>query len=554
MQSLSCKKRAHCYTNEREEFMSNNISRSEFLKTLTTAGLGIGLATNSLYTAFPKKKGSGEVESNSFKIRGFHIDMRIEIMTMPALKDFAKYLSGLGINALILEYAASYPYETQATITGPNAYTRKELTDFISYCNELGIQVIPLLENLGHVQYILRHERYADLRIEHNILSQVDPLNKNCIILFNDLMEDLISLHPSKYIHLGGDETRHLQNKKFEVYIKKNGVSKLYTQYMKQICDIAILKGKTPLLWADMILRHPEAVTDLPIDKIIFINWIYDGANADKFGSVKALQEKGCTFWGAPALRSGPDDYYLTGWKYHFDNIEKFVPYCRQVDYKSIVMTSWSTSGVYDYKWGFSDALLEMFPVRNVYPLVGFNILVAAYSKALNIDDAIDPEEFVIDYGQKHFGLSEEDGAVLWNYLAHDQVVIRAGKNIDEENISKIRKDFREVSQPIRLMKPKINQKEFEHFRLMADIRLFYLSVRQVEAITESSNFNLSQRDRIGKLLKPLMIISKELNSRFIDLNEGYLFPSELDRLNGLRNERLNRLCCVYGISPTTLP
>lgn len=132
--------------------------------------------------------------------------------------------------------------------------------------------------------------------------------------------------------------------------------------------------------------------------------------------------------------------------------------------------------------------------------------------------------------------------------MAHEQVVIRGGENFEEENIIKIRKAFRDVCLPLRLMKPNNNQREFEHFRLMANIRLFYLSVRQVEAITESSNFNRSQRDRIRKLLKPLMIISKELNSRFIDLNEGYLFPSELDRLNGLRNEWLNRLRSIYGL------
>lgn len=528
--------------------MNEKMSRSEFLKGLATVGVGLSLVGAPFYDAHSTTKDDSGAKGDTFSIRGFHIDMRVEVMTISALKDLAKYLSGLGINAMILEYADSFPYEEQATITGTNAYDRQELKNLIFFCEGLGIQVIPLLENLGHVQYILRHERYSELRIEHNILSQVDPLNKHCISLFNDLIDDLTSLHPSKYIHLGGDETRHLENKKFQGYVDKNGVSRLYTQYMKQICNIAIQKGKTPLLWADMILRHPEAVADLPIDKIIFINWIYNGADADRFGNVKALQEKGCTFWGAPALRSGPDDYFLTNWGYHFNNIEKFIPYCRQADYKSVVMTSWSTSGVYNYKWGSSGALLDMFPIRNVYPLAGFNILVAAYSKALNVKGSINPKEFVIGYGQKHFGLSYGESQALWNYLNHDQIVIPSDKNSTEENISKIRRSFRNVCQPINMMSPKFNQKEFDHFKLMADIRIFYLSARQIEAITESTGFNLTQRGRIRQLLKPLMIKSKELDSRFTGLNKGYLFPSELERLNSLRNEKLGRLWEIYSI------
>lgn len=525
--------------------MSNNISRSDFLKTIATAGLGIGLSNNLLNQTLPNSKNSGDY---TFNIRGFHIDMRIEVMTIQALKNFAKYLSGLDINVIILEYAASFPFQKQATITGQNAYSRDQIKDFVSYCSELGIQVIPLLENLGHVQYILRHERYSNLRIEHDILSQIDPLNKDSILLFNDLIEDLISVHPSKYIHLGGDETRHLNNKKFEPYIQKYGVSKLYTQYMTQICDVAIKRGKTPLLWADMILKHPEAVEDLPIDKIIFINWIYDGADANRFGNVKALQDKGCTFWGSPALRSGPDNYFITGWKYHFDNIKAFIPYSRQADYTGMVMTSWSTSGVYDYQWESpSGALLAMYPLRNVYPLSGFNILVAAYSKALVQKDPIDPEQFVIEYGQEHFGLSKEESKILWDYLNHNQVVLGSGQSFEKKDIGKIRGSFRKVSLPIHQINPLHHQQEFEHFKLMADIRLFYLSVRQVESIIESPEFTRSQINKVNEPLRTLVKASKELDSRFIVLNKGYLHDSELDRLNNLRNMRLKRLWGIYG-------
>lgn len=523
----------------------SEISRSDFLKKITVGGIGA-----RMLIAHPSTNTQAATtgwENHHFRIRGFHVDLRVEIMTIEALKNLASTLALMGINTLILEYTASYPYEKHAVISGPYAYRRDEIEALVSYCKGLGIQVIPLLENLGHVQYILRHEQYANLRIKHSILSQIDPLNKQAIPLFSDLIADLISLHPAKYIHLGGDEARHLHNKKFTEYIHKHGVSKLYTQYIKQICQVAIKKGKTPLLWADMILKYPQAVEDLPVDRIIFIDWNY-GWNVNRFGSIKALQDKGCNFWGAPALRSSPDNYFITRWKKHFNNLKNFIPYARKADYSGIIMTSWSTSGVFDYQWqGTSGTLLEMFPQRNVYSLTAFRILIVAYAQALKMKKPFDPEQFVIHYGKQRFGLSKVEGKVLWNYLSHRQVVIGGGDAFIKKDIKKIQRTFQRVTAPLYRLEPNRHKQEFAQFILMADIRTFYLSVRQIESIIESSEFNRSKIGIVKQQLAKLINNSEELDHRFTVLHEGYLHEGELQRLNQLRNKRLNRLWDIYG-------
>ena len=78
-----------------------------------------------------------------FPIRGFHIDLRIEVMTMPALKAFAKELAGMGINTLVMEWEASYPYEKHATISNKYAYTREQVKSFVAYCDSLGYRCHP---------------------------------------------------------------------------------------------------------------------------------------------------------------------------------------------------------------------------------------------------------------------------------------------------------------------------------------------------------------------------------------------------------------------------
>ena len=55
-----------------------------------------------------------------FAIKAFHLDMRIQVMTMPALKAFVQTLSDGGVNTLIMEYEATYPYDQHPLI--PNEY------------------------------------------------------------------------------------------------------------------------------------------------------------------------------------------------------------------------------------------------------------------------------------------------------------------------------------------------------------------------------------------------------------------------------------------------
>src|SRR5476651_1536374 len=74
-----------------------------------------------------------------FIVKGFHLDLRIQVMTMDALKSFALKLSKDGINTLIMEWEGTYPFEKHPLIPNRYAYTKAEVITFIKYCNGLGI-------------------------------------------------------------------------------------------------------------------------------------------------------------------------------------------------------------------------------------------------------------------------------------------------------------------------------------------------------------------------------------------------------------------------------
>ncbi|MBZ4192142.1 family 20 glycosylhydrolase [Niabella beijingensis] len=480
---------------------------------------------------------SQEKPAPDFEKKGFYIDLRNQVMTMEALKNTAKELAELGINTLVMEWDATYPYENNATISGRLAYTREEISSFVNYCGKIGIDVIPIQQCFGHVEYILRHDRYSSLREDAKDLSQVCPLQTTAdSLLFSDLFRDMARLHPSKYLHIGADETRLLGHcaackKKME----QEGVSRLFVDYVKMMCQIALKLGKTPLIWSDMILKHPEAAGALPKETII-IDWNYGWRN-NLFGDIGLLKDKGFTIWGAPSIRSHPDNWYVTDWATHFSNQRDFIPYARTRNYKGMIMTSWSTSGVYSFIRDVGNEVVSMEPIRNNYPLSGFRILIAAYAWSLQQKQALDPEAFVIRYAKERFGLNDAGGKKLWEALMVPPELLIKGKPAQSQSIAALAARNNEAVQLLKELKPHRHQKEFEHFRLMADLRAYYLSFKEILALYNTADFSRKAAGALIPRVQVLLNQAKELDRRFSDLNNGFLKNPEIIYQNRIRNQ-----------------
>lgn len=480
---------------------------------------------------------------HDFKIKGFHLDLRNEVMTMSSLKEFAGKLAEGGINTLIMEWEDTFPFENHLPIRGRYAYSRDEVKEFTEYCNNLEIDVIPLQQTFGHVEFILRHNRYADLREETREFSQVCPLNPNSVELFSELIDDMISLSTSDYFHIGCDETRLLGScKECKAFVKKHGVSKLFADYVKKISEMVLEKGKIPVLWADIILKYPEHADAIP-KEAIFVDWNY--TNEPRKGKeIDKLQAMGFDFWGAAALRSGPDNMYITDWEKHFTNQEFYIPFAREKKFSGMIMTSWSTSGQYSYTWDFPAwDLLHLEEIRNVYPITGFNILLEAYIHSLT-NKGLNSKEFIKEYGEKQFGFSKSDSEVFLQLFTHPAYVIN-GHSINGQpklSIADVNTMFKKVQEDISQLKPEKNTHEFEHLKLMMDIRENYLDFKLFEEQYNSAGMNASNINETYRMISSIKRASDELDARFIALNSSVLYRPEMEHLNSMRSKKLNDL------------
>jgi len=465
-------------------------------------------------------------------------------MPMDALKSFALKLSKDGINTLIMEWEGTYPFEKHPLIPNRYAYSKAEITSFIKYCNDLGIDVIPLQQSFGHVEYILRNDRYKELREDQKDFSQVCPLQtEQDKALFTDLYTELASTHTSKYIHIGGDETYLLgHDERCRLMAAKEGKSKLYIDYIKMLCGIVIKLGKTPILWADIALKYPDAIKLLP-KGTIFIDWNY-GWDMNRFGNHQKLLESGYEIWGAPALRSSPDNYFLTQWEKHFKNIRDFIPAAAKFGYKGIVMTSWSTSGQYSPVFESENEMTDEYAIRHVYPISGFNILLAAYTQSIQSATPLDIESFIKKYCKEQYGFDEGQSTRFWKALKTTPYEIVGGK-VEAPTLLTVKQlldSTQMAAETLYDLKPSRNKEEFEHYRLMAGIRVHYLEFLEILQRVNSPSFTTNQVPGILHELKNLMMEEEILNLHFDELNKGYLDASELKQENDLRNIRIQLL------------
>lgn len=475
--------------------------------------------------------------NTDFSIKGFHVDLRVQAMPIAALRRLAEDLADIGLNALLIEWEATYPYKKHGIISNEYAYTREEVGSFISYCARLGIQVIPLQQCFGHVEYILRHERYAALRESHKDLCQVCPLQEHgAYQLFGELLADLAAVHPSQYIHIGGDETYLLGHCPLcRAKAKRNGKSRLYVDYFKGIAQSVVKLGRRPLVWADMLLKHPAAVGAMPRETI-FVEWNY-GWRHDRFGDITQIQANGFELWGAAALRCSPDNHSLTSWEKHFHNVRDYIPHARRQGCRGIFLTSWSTSGTYDYEWDQNGEVVEVHPMRQVYPLAGFRVLLAAYATSLKQDEPIVPEDFVKRYAVERFGLSLRDGAKLWRALACDATPIRPGVDIEVLH-SQAQKSQRLLAS----LAPRRHVGEFLHLQLMADFREFHVRFKKLEGDIQSGVFSPAQIPQKVRALARLIEESETLDERFLEANRGFLYDRALFEYVGARSKKLRKL------------
>ena len=230
-------------------------------------------------------------DTPDFAHRGFYHDItRGRINTLSSLKELVDTLALMKINSLQLYVEHTYDFdELKGVVKENGCITAQELKELEEYCTEHFIEFIPSLSTFGHLYELLQQPQYQHLRTlkdyvptpfgweERMAHHTIDPTNSESLPLVQSLIDQYAPLFTSEYFNICCDETFDL--KRFDEEGKDS--ARLYVDFVHSIIRHVKNKGKTVMMWADIVNKHPETIEQLPEDTV-FLNWCYRANPAEK--------------------------------------------------------------------------------------------------------------------------------------------------------------------------------------------------------------------------------------------------------------------------------
>lgn len=300
----------------------DNLNEEAYLLVVTEQGIKICSKTDvgAFYAVMTLKQlvnkegivNCCEISDNpDLKIRGFMMDIsRAKVPTLDTIKKVIDLLSSLKYNHLEL-YVEGFSLESTKyleTIKDGNYLTFAEYEELEDYAYEHFIDLVPNENGFGHMQDWLQLDELKHLSEVDDLFemwgskrtsSTLDVTNPESIEFVKSLYDDFLPHTKSKYFNMNFDEPFELGHGKSKEYVENVGIGNAFVDYFMKLYDHVKTYDKIPMIWGDVLLKHPDAIKRLPKD-VIFIDWGYN-VDYPYHKNLKLLSDLDIKFMSAPA-------------------------------------------------------------------------------------------------------------------------------------------------------------------------------------------------------------------------------------------------------------
>ncbi len=193
-------------------------------------------------------------EACAFDDFGFMIDCsRNAVLKEETVKKLLRLLALLGYNQLMLYTEDVYEVDGEpyfGYLRGK--YSKQELKSLSAYASGLGIELVPCVQTLAHLNAITRWGEYSPT-IDCGDILLVD--NERTYELIENMFKSLRECYGTEKIHIGMDEAhmlglgKHLDKFGYEQRIE------IFNRHLIKVRDIAKKYGFKPMIWSDMFFR-----------------------------------------------------------------------------------------------------------------------------------------------------------------------------------------------------------------------------------------------------------------------------------------------------------
>jgi len=232
------------------------------------------------------------VDWPALRLRGYHEDYgRDQLPTVEDHKRTIRTLAKCKMNAFIWYTEPDhfvYSFDPELG-KGCDRFTFDEVRELVAYAKRYHVEIIPLVELLGHCERMLADPRYARLA-EVPGGSDLCPTSDEAFGLVSKIVAEVSAAFDSAYFHCGLDETYSIGQGKSAEAVKERGLASVIADYYSRLDALVRSHGKTAVMYADIALAHPDILAALPRD-IVMMDWDY--APRERYPGLAVLRDAG---------------------------------------------------------------------------------------------------------------------------------------------------------------------------------------------------------------------------------------------------------------------
>ncbi len=211
-------------------------------------------------------------EERQFDSCGVMIDCsRNAVLRVETAKDLLRKMACMGLNTAMLYTEDTYEidgYPYFGYLRG--AYTKEELRELDRYALALGIELIPCIQTLGHLEMALHWPAMAEMRdTGRTLLADEEKTYQLIEAMFRTLRE----CFTTKKLHIGMDEAPDIGTGE---HLRRFGYEDQHTilnRHLERVVSIAATYGFEPMMWSDLFFRlgskthtYYDLEADVPAD------------------------------------------------------------------------------------------------------------------------------------------------------------------------------------------------------------------------------------------------------------------------------------------------
>ena len=482
---------------------------------------------------------------------------RNAVPKIETIKKMVDHLAILGYNRLYLYLEDLFEIKEEPFFGYMRGrYTEEELKELDEYCLEYGIELVPCIQTLAHLNAIFVWPEYQKCN------DIADILLVNCdrtYQLIDNMFKAVSRIFKSKTLHIGMDEAIALGR---GTYLNKNGYKNGYdvmAEHVNKVMEVAKPYGFDLMLWSDMYFRLAfggayysatgkldEKVADqIPNDLTLFY---WDYYNRDEKMVTHVMKEH---------LKLGTNVAFAGGaWKWtgwtpatvlSLKTSKVALDVCLNEGIKNIMLTAWSDDGA-------EASLFATLPTVVYYAERNYNCEVTEGDIdkklqllfGLSLEDFYSADMLLISKNEyeENYLFGKLPKILLYNDPlsgVYDGVIKKYDilRNINK-SILKLKKSVKNAPEEFKYMfENLLNLAKVLQFKakLGVDIRAFY-KADDIEGLKNIANF------RIPTLIRRLKSFEKGFYNQWMLENKGNGYQTHDLRLGGM----IKRLQTVKNI------